>query len=193
MISMKYAVIYDSPTGNTKILAEEIKKYMDGQNGNTEECLYCGEPDDADGKKLSEAEVIFAGFWTDKGDSGAKLAEFLESLHGSRVFLFGTAGFGGSEEYFNRILEKVSTHLAADNTVAWRYMSQGKMPVSVRHRYEELLKDEKMKDAARAMIANFDHALSHPDETDLKQAEAFALRVAAMIDAVRVLRMELIY
>ena len=49
---------------------------------------------------------------------------------------------------------------------------------------EELLKDEKMKDAARAMIANFDHALSHPDETDLKQAEAFALRVAAMIDAV---------
>ena len=47
-----------------------------------------------------------------------------------------------------------------------------------------LLKDEKMKDAARAMIANFDHALSHPDETDLKQAEAFALRVAAMIDAV---------
>ena len=72
MISMKYAVIYDSPTGNTKILAEEIRKYMDGQNGNTEECLYCGEPDDADGKKLSEAEVIFAGFWTDKGGSWKK-------------------------------------------------------------------------------------------------------------------------
>ena len=26
---MKYAVIYDSPTGNTKILAEEIRKYVD--------------------------------------------------------------------------------------------------------------------------------------------------------------------
>ena len=168
MISMKYAVIYDSPTGNTKILAEEIRKYMDGQNGSTEECLYCGEPDDADGKKLSEAEVIFAGFWTDKGDSGAKLAEFLESLHGSRVFLFGTAGFGGSEEYFNRILEKVSTHLADDNTVAGRYMSQGKMPVSVRKRYESMLEQNPEDERMKAMVENFDRALSHPDASDLK-------------------------
>ena len=164
MISMKYAVIYDSPTGNTKILAEEIRKYMDGQNGNTD----CGEPDYADGKKLSEAEVIFAGFWTDKGDSGAKLAEFLESLHGSRVFLFGTAGFGGSEEYFNRILEKVSTHLAADNTVAGRYMSQGKMPVSVRKRYESMLEQNPEDERMKAMVENFDRALSHPDASDLK-------------------------
>ncbi len=37
MISMKYAVIYDSPTANTKILAEETRKYTDGQKGNTEE------------------------------------------------------------------------------------------------------------------------------------------------------------
>ena len=64
------------------------------------------------------------------------------------------------------------------------YVFHGKNPESVRHRNEELIKDEKKNDAARAMIANFDHALSHPDETDLKQAEAFALRVAAMIDAV---------
>ena len=40
---MKYAVVYDSPTGNTKILAEEIKSYMDGQKGSTGECLYFGE------------------------------------------------------------------------------------------------------------------------------------------------------
>ena len=39
MISMKYAVIYDSPTGNTKVLAEEMRKYMAGQDGNTEGCL----------------------------------------------------------------------------------------------------------------------------------------------------------
>ena len=170
MISMKYAVIYDSPTGNTKILAEEIRSYMDGQNGSTEECLYFGEPvpDDVNGEKLSVAEVIFAGFWTDKGDSGAKLAEFLESLHGSRVFLFGTAGFGGSEEYFNRILEKVSTHLAADNTVAGRYMSQGKMPVSVRKRYESMLEQNPEDERMKAMVENFDRALSHPDASDLE-------------------------
>ena len=83
-----------------------------------------------------------------------------------------------------RIEERMKEQAGADNDVLAAFVCQGKMPVSVRYRYEELLKDEKMKDAARAMIANFDHALSHPDETDLKQAEAFALRVAAMIDAV---------
>ena len=166
---MKYAVIYDSPTGNTKILAEEIKKYMDGQNGNTGECLYCGEPDDADGKKLSEAEVIFAGFWTDKGDSGAKLAGFLESLHSSRVFLFGTAGFGGSEEYFSRILERVVSHLPSDNTVAGRYMCQGKMPMTVRKRYEAMLEQDPEDKRMKAMIDNFDRALSHPDSADLEK------------------------
>lgn len=174
MTGMKYAVIYDSPTGNTKMLAEEIKRYMDGQSGSAEECMYFGEPvlDAANEEKLSEAEIIFAGFWTDKGDSGAKLAEFLESLHGSRVFLFGTAGFGGAEEYFSRILDKVTTHLASDNTVAGRYMCQGKMPVTVRKRYESMLEQNPEDERMKAMIENFDRALSHPDEDDLERLRA---------------------
>ena len=70
---MKYAVVYDSPTGNTKILAEEIKSCMDGQNGSTEECLYFGEPVPDEGfmEKLSEdsgqikgtAEQNWRDFW----------------------------------------------------------------------------------------------------------------------------------
>ena len=171
MTGMKYAVVYDSPTGNTKILAEEIKSCMDGQNGSTEECLYFGEPVPDEGfmEKLSEAEIIFAGFWTDKGDSGAKLAGFLESLHSSRVFLFGTAGFGGSEEYFSRILERVVSHLPSDNTVAGRYMCQGKMPMTVRKRYEAMLEQDPEDKRMKAMIDNFDRALSHPDSADLEK------------------------
>ena len=170
MTGMKYAVIYDSPTGNTKMLAEEIKRYMDRQSGSTEECLYFGEPvpDVANVEGLSEAEIIFAGFWTDKGDSGAKLAGFLESLHGSRVFLFGTAGFGGSQEYFSRILDKVTTHLAPDNTVAGRYMCQGKMPVTVRKRYESVLEKNPEDERMKSMIENFDRALPHPDISDME-------------------------
>lgn len=168
---MKYAVVYDSPTGNTKILAEEIKSCMDRQNGSTGECLYFGEParDGVLMEKLAGADVVFAGFWTDKGDSGAKLAGFLESLHGSRVFLFGTAGFGGSEEYFSRILERVASHLSSDNTVAGRYMCQGKMPMTVRKRYESMLEKSPEDERMKAMIDNFDRALSHPDSADLEK------------------------
>ena len=168
---MKYAVVYDSPTGNTKMLAEEIKRYIDGQNGSTGECLYFGEPvpDDVNGEKLAEAEMIFAGFWTDKGDTGEKLAGFLGSLHGSRVFLFGTAGFGGSESYFSQILERVVSHLPSDNTVAGRYMCQGKMPMTVRKRYEEMLEQDPKDGRMKSMIENFDQALPHPDSADLEK------------------------
>lgn len=168
---MKYAVVYDSPTGNTKILAEEVRRFMDEQNRSADECLYFGETAQDDGlvEKISEAEVVFAGFWTDKGDSGAKLAEFLESLHGSRVFLFGTAGFGGSEEYFSRILERVMSHLPSDNTVAGRYMCQGKMPMTVRKRYEAMLEQNPEDERMKAMIDNFDRALAHPDSADLEK------------------------
>ena len=34
-----------------------------------------------------------------------KASDFLKQLRGKQVFLFGTAGFGGSEEYFNKILK----------------------------------------------------------------------------------------
>ena len=121
---MRYAVIYDSPSGNTKRLADEIKEYMDEQNGSPEECIFFGEPepDDRKTERISGAEIVFAGFWTDKGDCSEKMKGFLESLHGRKVFLFGTAGFGGSEEYFSRILERVESHLASDNMVTGKYI-----------------------------------------------------------------------
>ena len=169
---MRYAVIYDSPTGNTRILAEEIRRCMDGQNGNPEECICFGElgQEKAGAEMLAaaESEIVFAGFWTDKGDCSEKMAGFLESLHGQRVFLFGTAGFGGAKEYFRRILERVGTHLAPDNTVTGKYMCQGKMPLAVRKRYESMLEQNPEDERMRAMLENFDQALVHPDEADLE-------------------------
>ena len=55
---MKYSVVYSSKTGNTKALAEHIKNILP-----SEECEYFGEAD----KKALDADMIFAGFWTDKG------------------------------------------------------------------------------------------------------------------------------
>ena len=96
---MKCAVVYSSHTGNTEMLAEEARKILEGQ-----ECLYYGIPDEKAKKAAEEAELVFAGFWTDKGNCEEQMAEFLESLNGKQVVLFGTAGFGQSQEYFDRIL-----------------------------------------------------------------------------------------
>ena len=85
---------------------------------------------------------------------------FLKQLRGKQVFLFGTAGFGGSEEYFNKILKAVQKDLHSSNTVIGSFMCQGKMPMSVRQRYENMKKQP-------LHLPNL--ALSHPDADDLER------------------------
>ena len=152
---MRYAVVFTSKTGNTRHLAEEIRKQL-----GEEECGYFGAPDAA----ALEADVVFAGFWTDRGSCDGEMAAFLESLSNQQLFLFGTAGFGGDPAYFEKILETVKSHVAATVSVIGTYMCQGQMPLAVRRRYEA------MEDGARKerMVTNFDRAVGHPDAADLQ-------------------------
>ena len=78
-------------------------------------------------------------------------------------------GFGGSEEYFNKILKAVQKDLHSSNTVIGSFMCQGKMPMSVRQRYENMKKQPLHLPNLDAMIENFDKALSHPDADDLER------------------------
>lgn len=161
---MTYAVVYASATGNTKLLAEEIKKRL-----GEDECVCFGTVEEAGTAVEADIiDIIFAGFWTDKGNCSEELGKFLEELHGRKVFLFGTAGFGGAQSYFEQILERVKGHLAADNEVVGTYMCQGKMPQSVRKRYEGMLEQNPGDERIKGMIENFDRAVQHPDAEDLK-------------------------
>ena len=151
---MKYAIVYSSRTGNTELLAQRLRDSLP-----TEDCLYMGSPNE----EALAAEKLYVGFWTDKGTCDESIAAFLRSITHQQVFLFGTAGFGGAPAYFEKILTAVKENLSETATVTGSYMCQGKMPVSVRKRYES------MEESAgrQAMLDNFDRALSHPDEQDL--------------------------
>ena len=89
---MTYAIIYSSRTGNTKLLADGIRSVLPAET-----CMYFG-PVSGAGREAARADVVFAGFWTDKGSCDEGMAEFLRGIVGKDVFLFGTAGFGGSGE-----------------------------------------------------------------------------------------------
>lgn len=156
---MSYAIVYSSHTGNTALLAQAIRETLPQQ-----ECLYFGTPD----PKALAAETIYVGFWTDKGTCDESTAGFLQSLTNQRIFLFGTAGFGGAPAYFQQILGRVQEKIGAQVQVIGTYMCQGKMPQGVRTRYEA------MEDSPRrtAMLENFDRALSHPDPRDLELLRA---------------------
>ena len=151
---MTYAIVYSSRTGNTELLAQRLRDSLP-----KEDCLYMGPPNE----EALAAEKLYVGFWTDKGTCDESIAAFLRSITHQQVFLFGTAGFGGAPAYFEKILTAVKENISETATVTGSYMCQGKMPVSVRKRYES------MEESAgrQAMLDNFDRALSHPDEQDL--------------------------
>ena len=117
--------------------------------------------------RLSIFQFVHQVRVSQKRTADAAILEFLEQLHGKKVFLFGTAGFGGSEGYFSKILKTVQKSLDRSNTLIGSFMCQGKMPLSVRQRYEAMKKQPIHMPNLDMLIENFDKALSHPDSNDL--------------------------
>lgn len=161
---MSYAVVFSSKTGNTELLAKTIREAL-----GTDGCVYFGMPDAA----ALKADTLYVGFWTDKGTCDGASAAFLSTLEGKRVFLFGTAGFGGAQSYFDQILASAAKNLPQSAVEIGHFMCQGKMPEAVRRRYEAMEESPRRQ----AMLENFDQARSHPDAADLARARA-AVEVA---------------
>ncbi|MDD3049124.1 MAG: flavodoxin family protein [Bacilli bacterium] len=164
---MKYAIIYDSVSGNTKLLADTIKKQL-----NNESCVYIGSGEDFD---PSICEFVFLGSWCDKGTISENLKTKFYKLSDKKIALFGTCGFGGSQTYFEQIADSMIKELPSTCQIIDSFICQGKMVASVRKRYEKMLENEEMRKQAEVMISNFDKALTHPDNTDLESVKTFAL------------------
>lgn len=159
---MSYSIVYSSRTGNTALLAQAIREALPAGD-----CLYFGAPD----ARALDADTIYVGFWTDKGTCDETIASFLQSISGQKIFLFGTAGFGGAPAYFAQILDRVQQNLKSADVVG-SYMCQGKMPEAVRSRY--LAMEESPR--RTAMLENFEQALSHPDAQDLARLKEAVAR-----------------
>ena len=160
MSEERYAIIFSSRTGNTRKLADTIRGALPDAR-----CAYFGEAKSAD----PDAEMIYVGFWTDKGTADQACLKLLGRLRNKKIFLFGTAGFGGSEAYYQKILANVRTAIDASNTVVGEYMCQGRMPQAVRDRYVKMKEMPDAKPNLDALIENFDQAFSHPDQEDLER------------------------
>lgn len=154
---MSCAVVWSSKTGNTELLARSIVEFVGG------ECVYAGGP----ANDALKADRVYVGFWTDKGSCDESIAAFLADLEDQEVFLFGTAGFGGSDAYFDQILTKVRVLVPDTASVVGTFMCQGKMGMEVRRRYETMRERGVPAEKVAALIANFDAALTHPDDTDI--------------------------
>ncbi len=173
---MKRAVIYTSATGNTAKVAQAIFHALPKAE-KEENCLMM--MNDANAVAMAEeAELLFVGFWVDKGDCGEDVKQFLQRLHGKQIALFGTLGMGSAPEYHQRIAEKVISSVPKDVRVMGIFLCQGRMENQVRLRYEGMLEDDPSNEQLKGALRNFEEALSHPDPEDLKRAADFAREVA---------------
>ena len=154
----RYSIIFSSLTGNTKQLADAIYETLPKEN-----CDYFGIKET--GQPLSE--MLYIGFWTDQGNADKSALELLQKIKNKKVFLFGTAGFGENEAYFQKVLNNVKSSMDKSNQVVGEYMCQGTMPQAVRDRYVKMKEQPDHMPNLDLLITNFDRALSHPDKKDL--------------------------
>ena len=155
---MKIAIIYKSVTGNTKLLAEEIQKNLNN------EVIYIGAP-----QEDIDADLYFIGSWTFKGECVKEIADYLKTIHNKKIAYFGTCGFGGSLSYYETIFKKVESNIDESNELLGYFICQGKMPLTVKQKYIEMIKANPEDKNLQVSIKNFDEALNHPDESDLRE------------------------
>ena len=164
---MKIAIIYDSITGNTKKIAEAIKEAC-GEN----EIIFGNMDTD-----VNAVDLVFIGSWTDKGNCSQKVKEKLEKINHKKIAIFGTAGFGGSEEYFNHLYQRIKQWIPQTNEILGYFYCQGKMPLTVKDRYIKMMTEHPEDKKLRVSIENFEKALTHPDGKDVEHAKEFARRM----------------
>ena len=159
----KYSIIFSTLTGNTRELADAVRSALPEEN-----CAFFGLSKDAYTDELSD--MLYIGFWTDRGHADAATLELLSQLRDKKIFLFGTAGFGGSKAYFDQILSTTKESIDSSNTVVGEYMCQGKMPKSVKDRYLKMKESPDAPANIDQLIENWSRALTHPDADDLAAA-----------------------
>ncbi|MDY0200882.1 MAG: flavodoxin family protein [Tenuifilaceae bacterium] len=170
---MTHMIVYSSVTGNTQVIAKAVKDALD-ENA----CIYYGKPDRA---LPQNASVIFVGFWVQGGTCSPEVKQYLKSLENKKIALFGTAGFGGTEDYFETILTEVKKQIPKSNEIVGSIMFQGKMPQNALKQYQKLLDANPNDGNVLNMIYNYNNALSHPDKQDIEATKRFARDIVSQI------------
>ncbi len=171
---MKVAIVYESKTGNTKYIADAIR-----ESCKDEEIILFQSVEEALGNndQNQDIDIYFLGSWTDKGSCGNLMVEYCNSLESENVAIFGTAGFGGSIEYYETLAHKFSEALSNTNKVLGSFYCIGQLPISTKNRYLSLLEKDPADKRLISSLENYHLSQGHPNSEDLLNAKLFAKRI----------------
>ena len=150
---MKKAIVYSSLTGNTKKLAEAIKEALD------EDILVTKINDQA-----MDSEVIFVGGWIKGFAVTPDVSNFLKKLNNKKIFIFATAGYDYSEEFFNPILKTFEAEINDTNEIIGQFICQGKVSEPKQNNLKEV-----KPDYYNEIYNNLQRGLDHPNLDDINK------------------------
>lgn len=159
---MKFLIVYSSRTGNTKKVAEAL--FRAAPEGSTLRSV--DETFETEGY-----DVIFAGYWLDRGGADERSKQFLRTLTGKRIVLFETMGADPASEHAAAGFANAATALSEGNTVLGAFAVRGEVdPALVLAMKKRGADNPHGSPEAMSRIAQ---AKGHPDETDLSRAEGY--------------------
>lgn len=167
----KWAVIYSSVTGNTRMIAEEMARAA----GDADLFAVEDMPED-----LSGYEVAAMGYWLRRGGPDPKMMKFLPKVHDAKVVLFQTHGVDPGSEHAVTAYARAAYLLGEGCEILGTFGCQGKINPALLEKRKNAAPDNPHGGAAA--IERWERASTHPDAQDL----------AAVADFVRQMQRKLV-
>ena len=163
---MKSIIIYSSLTGNTKQVAEAIARVLPADTL----CVPMSElPSD-----IASYDLVFAGFWVDKGTANKEARDVLGTLHNPHIALFATAGVPPQMEHAKQSLVNAAACLPEGVVPVDTFICQGKVDPKVIEMMYKIFPKGHSHGQSADRDARHKQAAVHPNEEDFKAAQDFA-------------------
>ena len=170
---MRSIILYSSLSGNTKQVAEAIAKSLPADTI----CAPIQEaPDD-----LADYDVVFFGFWVDKGTANKGAAELIKTLTNKYIVLFATLGMYADSNHARESIAKAGSLLPEGHSVYDGFVCQGKISPKVIEMMYKMFPAGSPHGKSPERDALHKAAERHPDVNDLAAAEAFGRQVMERI------------
>lgn len=162
---MNTLVVYSSLSGNTKKVAEAIADVLPS-------CRLV--PVEDAPSSVEDYDLVAVGYWAAKGVPDVKTREWLKNVHHAQLAFFGTLGAEPDSKHAHDCMMQANA-LAMEpdrgNTVRGSWMCQGKIDPKVIDVMKKLNLDVHQEMLRRP--ERFEEAALHPDEADIRSAQAY--------------------
>lgn len=168
-MSVSYAVIYQSQTGNTKRIAEAIYEAVKSER---KSLINVNELD-----MMPKADVYFVGFNIHNENCSIEIIDCLEEIQNGYVALFSSCGYVPTDEYKALIKRKTEVWLPEEIEYLGMFVCQGRIEEAQR-----VIMRDNMPDRVEILNKMFDIGDSHPDIQDYNGAVTFAKSIQSRVE-----------